>query len=253
MITLTYTNLIATIALARSDKRNAMTPAMIASLAKAIDQVTRDASLHHPKANALLLSGEGDTFCAGFDLTLCKDDPTALGSLLSGLSTCIRALRVCPLPVIISAHGAAIAGGCALLGGGDIVITNDTAKIGYPVVRLGISPAVSAPTLALATGTGPARTRLLDTALVSGIDAVRLGIAHESMPSKTTCEERALHIAKDLASKPRTALAATKRWLSEVDGSTNATTFETALNASLSLVNGPEERERLPQAWSKRS
>lgn len=253
MITLTYENHLATIALARADKRNAMTPAMIAELSRAIDQVSRDAGASQPKANALVLTGEGDTFCAGFDLTLCKDDTTALESLLTGLSHCIRSLRACPLPVVISAHGAAIAGGCALLGGGDIVITNDAAKIGYPVVRLGISPAVSAPTLTLAAGSGPARTRLLDTALVSGIDAVRIGIAHESLPSRTTCEERAIQIARDLAAKPRHGVTATKRWLNEVDGSDNTERLETALRASLALVNGPEERELLPQVWAKRA
>lgn len=253
MITLTYDNHLATIALVRADKRNAMTPAMISELARAIDQVSRDAAASHPKANALLLTGEGDTFCAGFDLSLCKDDTTALETLLTGLSSCVRALRACPLPVVISAHGAAIAGGCALLGGADIVITNDAAKIGYPVVRLGISPAVSAPTLMLSTGTGPARTRQLDTALVSGIDAVRIGIAHESLPTRTTCEERALQVAKDLAAKPRHGMIATKRWLNEVDGSNNPASFESALQASLSLVNGPEERELLPQVWAKRS
>ncbi len=253
MITLTYDNHLATIALARADKRNAMTPAMIADLARAIGQVSRDATATQQKANAVLLTGEGDAFCAGFDLTLCKDDSTALESLLTGLSTCVRALRACPLPVVISAHGAAIAGGCALLGGGDIVITNDAAKIGYPVVRLGISPAVSAPSLMLAAGAGHARTRMLDTALVSGIDAVRIGIAHESLPSRAMCEERAIHVAKDLASKPRQGVIATKRWLNEVDGSDNVERFDAALRASLSLVNGPEERELLPQVWAKRS
>ncbi|MBY0458098.1 MAG: HDOD domain-containing protein, partial [Gemmataceae bacterium] len=46
--------------------------------------------------------------------------------------------RECSAPIVLAAHGAAIAGGCALLGGADVVITHHEAKIGYPVVRLGI-------------------------------------------------------------------------------------------------------------------
>ena len=92
----------------RPEKRNALTPRMLASLRSHIDTSA--------SARAIVLSGAGDIFCAGFDLSLCRDDGNAMSALLEGLSGVILSLRIAPCPVVISAHGGAIAGGCALLG-----------------------------------------------------------------------------------------------------------------------------------------
>jgi methylglutaconyl-CoA hydratase len=236
---------VATITLARPEKRNAMTPAMLEALRGAIAEHGADS-----RTRVMLLTGEGDLFCSGFDLTLCRDDDSVLPALLSGLSACIAALRGTACPVVIAAHGAAIAGACAMLGGADMVVTTDDAKIGYPVLRLGISPAVSAPTLATAAGFGPARTRLLDTQLVSGREAVRLGIAHESLATREACERRARDIAETLAAKPPHALAATKALLNELTPLASKQNLHTALQASVKLCGTAEERQLLPQAWT---
>lgn len=98
----------------------------------------------------ILLSGNGPTFCAGFDLSLCKDDETALDALLTGLSRVVQSLRTASQPVVVAIHGAAVAGGCALIGGADVIVATRDAKMGYPVVKLGISPAVNAPFIARA-------------------------------------------------------------------------------------------------------
>ncbi len=229
----------------RADKRNALTPKMLGSLASHIDTAG--------SAHAIVLSGVGEAFCAGFDLSLCRDDPGVLGQLLAGLSRVVRLLRQSPAPIVISAHGAAIAGGCALLGGGDIVVTTQAAKIGYPVVRLGISPAVSAPTLRCAVGDGHARARMLDSGLIDGRRALAIGLAHECVDTAAACEARAIAIAEELAAKPRHALAYTKRWLNEIDGTGRDDAYAAALEVSQSLVGGEEERERLEQLWKNQA
>src|SRR5690606_31084299 len=108
---------------------------MMVNLREAVERVSGDANVR-----ALLLRGEGPVFCAGFDLDACRHDPLAMRALLTGLSATILALRTCPCPVVIAAQGAAIAGGCALLGGADFVVTDAQARFGYPVTLLGISP-----------------------------------------------------------------------------------------------------------------
>lgn len=234
---------IAIIRLDRPEKRNALTPAMLASLSGAVDRAS--------SARAIVISSVGHVFCAGFDLALCKTDGAALADLLTGLSMAIRSLRAAPCPVVASAHGAAIAGGCALLGGADIVVTHAEAKLGYPVLKLGISPAVSYPTLVAAVGHSPARTRLLDHDLISGHDAHRLGIAHECVETREECEPRAFAIARDLAAKPPHALACTKRWLDTLAGLHDVSMYDAALSASLALVDSAEQRDRLTALWSK--
>src|SRR5690606_9036453 len=83
-------------------------------------------------ARALLLCGEGPVFCAGFDLDTCRGEggDEALRRLLRGLSGAIAGLRAQERPVVVAAHGAAIAGGCALLGGADVVVADAGAKLG---------------------------------------------------------------------------------------------------------------------------
>ncbi len=230
------------IALARPEKRNALTPEMLVWLGQAIRALPAS-------ARAVLLVGEGAVFCAGFDLTLCKDDPggSVMRGLLEGLHDCIGALRSLDIPVVIAAQGAAIAGGCALLGGGDVTVTNTEAKLGYPVARLGVSPAVSAPFLRSLAGDGAARKLLLENAIVGGREALRVGLVHECVDSPEAVRPRALQIATELAAKPVESIAATKRWLREIDQVCGA---ERGLKASLSLVGGEEERRLLPLAWT---
>jgi enoyl-CoA hydratase/carnithine racemase len=244
MIDVTPHGEISIIRLDRPAKRNAQTPVMLANLVGAVERAA--------SARAIVLSGVGEVFCAGFDLTLCRDDERALGKLLTGLSRAVLALRSAPCPVVVSAHGAAIAGGCALAAAGDIVVTNAGAKLGYPVVRLGISPAVNAPALRAAIGAGAARTRALDPGLVDGREACRVGLAHVCVEEAGACEAEAIRIAEGLAAKPRHALGYTKRWLGELDGTLDEQGWEKALAVSMSLVNSAEQTERLAAVWAEK-
>lgn len=243
MIRVTLEGGVAHLVLDRPDKRNALTPEMLASLISGVTQIEAT------PARVLLLRGEGSVFCAGFDLTLCRDHPDGamMRSLLSGLSEAIRSLRSQRRPVVIAAHGAAVAGGCALLGAGDVVITNDQARLGYPVVRLGVSPAVSAPFLRLRTAGGAARERLLDPSVITGKEAQRIGLVSRSVATPAEVHESALAEARALAEKPPTAMAATRRLIEEIEDVRE--TGWRALAVSLSLTGKDEERRLLPSVW----
>ena len=241
--------------LTRSEKRNALTVDMLGALVSAVDAAACDDAV-----DAIVLSGlPGSCFCAGLDLRQCAADASILPKLLAGLSEAIRAMRRAPMPVVIAAHGkgGAIAGGCALLGGADMVVASSDLTLGYPVVRLGISPAVSAPFLVAGAGAGPARERMLDPNLTDAADAKRIGLVHEIVDdapggaaagSRTI--ERALRLAAELGAKPRAGTRATKRLLNEVDGTSDAERIDRGLRASLAIVGNPEERERLAAMWS---
>lgn len=225
------------IALNRPEKRNAMLPEMLDGLREEIAAAG--------SARALILAGEGRVFCGGFDLQQCLAKPGMLESLLRGLFETIALLRGLPIPVVAAVHGAAIAGGCALLGGADVILADRNAKLGYPVTPLGISPAVSAPFLRLLVGDGAARARLLEPTLVSGEAALKLGLIHEIVETPEAVQVRASEIAAGLAAKPPGAMAATRGWLAEIEERFSRTDARAGLAASLSLVNGPEERQLL--------
>lgn len=243
MIRVELDGAVASVILDRPEKRNALTPDMLASLITGVSQVRATA------ARVIVLRGEGSVFCAGFDLTLCQGHPdgSVMRSLLSGLSGAIDALRTQPRPVVIAAHGAAVAGGCALLGAGDVVVTNDEAKLGYPVVRLGVSPAVSAPFLRLRTGDGGARERLLDPSLISGKEAARIGLVSRSVATADEVAALAMEEARAMAERPPTAIAATRGLIEEIEDAREQAWR--ALGVSLSLTGRDEERRLLPAVW----
>lgn len=229
------------VTLQRPEKRNALTPGALASLAAAIER--EDA------ARVVLITGEGPVFCAGFDLDLCRDDgpeQRVMREFLTLLHHAIRAMRQCDRPIVLCAHGAAVAGGCALLGGADVVVTDRAARLGYPVTRLGISPAVSAPYLRQSVHDGPTRTRLLDAALITGEQAHAMGLVHTVAEAPGDATAAAIGCATALAAKPAAALAATKAWLRAVAPVGLA---EEALATSLSLVAGDEAMGRLRSLW----
>lgn len=249
---------IAHIVLSRPDKKNALTPAMLDELLAAVR------SSEVQCAAAVVLSGEvgHGGFCSGFDLKLCIADHAILAQFLSGLSATILAMRATAAPVVIGAHGTAIAGGCALLGGADVVVASSDLKLGYPVVRLGISPAVSAPFLTQSVGYGHAREMLLEPTLISAARGHELGLIHELVPDDVSGEKtiaRAIAIAHELAAKPRAGVQATKRWMNELAdsggdsdcGSGGSTRASAGLEASLSVVGTEEQRRMLAAAFSR--
>lgn len=237
------------ILLDRREKRNALTPDMLRNLAECVQDAARGAD-GGPRARAIVIAGEGEAFSAGFDLKLCRDDELAVAALLTALTASLAVIRKAPCPVIAAAHGAAIAGASAILAACDFVVTNAGASVGYPVVRLGMSPAVSAPMLERAIGAGAARDRLLDPALLDGREAGRLGLAHTVVDRPEQVRGVALALARRLAAKPAHAMAATKRWLNEVDGSLDEAAAQAALADSLAIAGNEEERRRLAGLWT---
>lgn len=245
LITRTSQEAVTVITLARGERRNALTPAMADELLDAIQTCP-------PSTRCVVLAGEGAMFCSGFDLSLCEVDRSGhtMRRLLITLSAVVRALRSQPAPVVVSAHGGAIAGGCAILGGADVVVGERDGVFGYPVVRLGVSPAVSSPTLMPAVGPGVTRRLQLDPGLVRGVEAHRVGLVHVLVDQAVEVMPKALEIAHALAAKPAEAMQATRRWLDEVVAASKhpvqgGSLADAGLAVSLSLVGGAEERAML--------
>ncbi len=243
MIESTTHNQIATIALNRPEKRNALIPEMLTQLQDAINALDQS-------TKAMILVGNGKTFCAGFDLKVCAADPggETMRSLLTELSATVALMRSRPFPIVLGVHGAAVAGGCALLGGADIVVAESTAKLGYPVVKIGVSPAVSAPYMMASIPPGPVRWRMVDTELITGDRARTIGLVHHLVKNADAVRPECIRLAETLASKPETGVRATKAWLNTITEPMTAHA-QAALEVSLSLTGSDEERTRLAALW----
>ncbi len=229
------------ISLDRPDKRNAMLPDMLGSLAQAVEDST---------ARALVVAGNGPTFCAGFDLDACDADLAVLDALLVGLARAIDTLRAARQPVVMAVQGAAVAGGCALLGAADVVVSHASAKLGYPVLRIGVSPAVSAPTLAPRIGTARARELMLRPDLIDGSRAHEIGLVDEIVGDPSGVLPAAIQRARTLCKPSTHAQAQTASWVHQLDAVGQQ--GPRALAASRSLVGSDEQQTMLRAALRAR-
>lgn len=221
----------------RPASRNALRPGDL-------DRLVNEAIEHAKAGRAIVVAGRGESFCAGFDLKQCAASPGVLESLLRELSSAIAAISGLEVPVVIAARGAAIAGGCALLSAADAVVTHRSAKLGYPVVRLGLSPGVSAPYMRTTLLGGATRRLQLDPGLIDGEQALRLGLVSHCVGDPEAVLEHAMSIARELAGKPRLAFAATKSWVRELSSALSDAP-DRGLDVSLATARGDECVSRL--------
>src|SRR5262245_23656815 len=97
---------------------NAMTPDLLAALAKAIAEVTAD-----PAIRALVLTGEGRGFCSGQNLKAFESlGQDIVAGVLKFYWPTFKALRECRVPVVVAVNGVAAGGGFSLAMAGDMTV-----------------------------------------------------------------------------------------------------------------------------------
>jgi methylglutaconyl-CoA hydratase len=141
--------------------------------------------------------------------------------LLSSLAEASIKLRTLPAITIASVNGAAIGGGCGLVTVCDFAITHADSKMGFPEVDLGVCPAVVAPWLVRKLGAGRARAMLLRGGVMSGTEALQLGLVSECIESRDGLDSATQALAEKLLAGAPGALRATKNLLNTLDGSTD--------------------------------
>ncbi|MCA9292046.1 MAG: enoyl-CoA hydratase/isomerase family protein [Phycisphaerales bacterium] len=234
---------IATITMHRPEARNALSVELIDALGDAVDAIAAD-----PSVRVLILAGHGKSFCAGMDLKGVLADAGRMAGMLRRLSEVSRAIRRLPIPTIARVQGAAVGGGCGLMVVPDFAITHPEAKVGYPEVGLGVCPAVVAPWLIRKIGAGPARAMLLAGGTVSGAEGHRMGLSTH-LVAREELESTSLELARALAGGGPQAMAVTKRWLNELDGSMEDAVFERAAALSAEVIAGDEAQARLAKIF----
>jgi len=242
--TLDITGPIATLMMNRPDARNAMSLPLLDALHEALDGLPAN-------PHVLVVTGAGKSFCAGMDLKSVLGDESAPPKLLHGIARLTTRLRNLPAVVVAKVNGAAIGGGCGLACACDVVLSHADAKLGFPEVDLGVCPAVVAPLLVRKIGAGPARNVLLRGGLMSGTQAYTVGIIDELAGSREELETLCDTVTQRLASGGANAIAATKRLLTEIDGSGDGTLAARGADLSASVLATPEARERLAAMFQR--
>ncbi|MCW2925451.1 MAG: Enoyl-CoA hydratase/isomerase [Thermoleophilia bacterium] len=202
---------VATIALNRPDKRNAINHQLHLDLAAALRLVQRDRSVR-----ALVLTGRGKGFCAGQDLTefaMAKADPEFRVDehVRSTFNRTILALRALPMPVVAAVNGVAAGAGWSLALAADIRFASEDAAFTQAFSKIGLVPDTGS-TWFLPELIGTSRTlELCYTGdLVDAQRALEWGLVNFVVPAGDLVEQATAYAAR-LAAMPTAALAMTRR------------------------------------------
>ena len=117
---------------------------------------------------------------------------------------------------------------------------------------IGVSPAVTIPTLMQAVGPGAARTLVMGGALIEGPEALRIGLATHLAESDETVAGEAMELCRMLEKKPHEALRTTKAWLNELDGSLDDARFDGPVEGSVELAGRASSQALLRKFWKDR-
>ncbi|WP_413719359.1 crotonase/enoyl-CoA hydratase family protein [Silicimonas sp. MF1-12-2] len=174
---------VATLWLARPEKRNAMSARMIAELTEAAARLAEDNAIR-----AVVLAAEGSVFCAGGDLGWMQDQMAADGETrrreAMALATMLKALNELPKPLIGRVHGNAFGGGVGLISVCDVAVAVETARFGLTETRLGLIPATIGPYVVARMGEGMARRVFMSARVFDAEEAVALGLIRRLVPEE---------------------------------------------------------------------
>ena len=208
-ITIEKQNKIALLTLNRPKKHNAFNLEFLTDLEKAVQQLQQDESVR-----LLIITGAGEkAFSSGVDLAALvqfKSIEQAREFALQLESTMTTLLRF-PRPVIAAINGYAFGGGFGLASNADVRLLLDSAKIGFPAVRLGaILPVGCTLRLNALIGSGRSRELLLSGRILEPAEALQTGLVNELCTRKNLLP-RAFEIAEEILKGSDLALEMTKQ------------------------------------------
>lgn len=222
-VLVTTDRLIRFLTLNRPEKRNALNDSLINSLKKTLREADADENLR-----AIVIAGAGKDFCSGADLAALQriaessyeenlDDARSLMELFA----LIRRVKI---PVIAAVHGRALAGGCGLASSCDLVLATETARFGYPEVKIGFVPAIVTAIVRRNISEKRAFEMITQGFEFSAQEAEKLGLVNRVF-DESNFETEVKNYVSVYTKVSRSAVVLSKKLLYQMDGMT----FEAAL------------------------
>jgi enoyl-CoA hydratase/carnithine racemase len=202
---------ILTITFNRPDKKNALTSAMYATLADALEAAETDAAVR-----VILFAGNGGAFTAGNDLQDFLNNPPQGDN--TPVFRFLRAISTASKPLVAAVSGVAVGVGSTMLLHCDLVYAGENAKFSFPFVNLALVPeAASSLLLPAMIGHHRAAELFMLGEAFTPATAKDFGIVNAIHPDDRLLAE-ATAVAARLAAKPPTALRLTKQLLKRTKG-----------------------------------
>lgn len=207
---------ILTVTLNRPEKRNAIDAAMIDALIATLDRADIDAAVR-----VVALGGAGKDFCAGMDLDellASAEKPVADNRRAAQrFAEVFLRMRRLPKPIVAIVQGRALAGGCGLATGCDLVLAARSAHFGYPEVHRGFVPALVMTLLRRTVGEKVAFDLAATGRLLTASEAAAHGLVSR-VYDDAEFATRVNETLRALAGTSSTALAFTKQQFYQLDG-----------------------------------
>ncbi|PWI14079.1 enoyl-CoA hydratase [Streptomyces sp. Act143] len=198
------TDSVATVVIHHPAKRNAMTAAMWRSLPPLLDTLAADADVR-----ALVLTGEGGTFCAGADISTLQGSAEEAQGLAVAAE---EALAAFPKPTLAVIRGHCVGGGSQLAAACDLRFAAEGALFGVTPAKLGIVyPASSTRRLVALVGPAAAKYLLFSGELIDAERALRTGLVDE-VPAEGELDKRVAEFTRILVSRSQLTQAAAKEF-----------------------------------------
>ncbi|MEV5976305.1 enoyl-CoA hydratase/isomerase family protein [Streptomyces sp. NPDC052114] len=200
----TVTDGVATVVIDHPAKRNAMTADMWRQVPPLFAGLAAD-----PAVRAVVLTGAGDTFCAGADISSLRKSATAPQDLAVRAE---EALAAFPKPTVAAVRGYCVGGGCQLAGACDLRFADEGASFGITPAKLGIVySAASTRRLVSLVGPATAKYLLFSGELIGAERALRTGLVDEVLPSGEL-DKRVAEFTHVLATRSQLTQAAAKEF-----------------------------------------
>jgi methylglutaconyl-CoA hydratase len=228
-----YTNegSIGRITLNRPEKRNALNYEVITGIAGALREAEGDG-----RRRAIVITGTGKDFCSGADLSALEKISEASvaeniedARSLMELFLLIRQVRI---PVVAAVKGRALAGGCGLASACDIVLASNSARFGYPEVKIGFVPAMVTAILRRNVSEKRAFELITRGAEISAEEARHIGLVNHVF-SDQTFEAEVTAYVRGFETVSKSAVALTKTVLYQTDGMTLGDAMETGVDVNV--------------------
>lgn len=264
-VTVSVTDGVADVRMNRPDKLNALDGAMFAALAETGEAIAADASVR-----AVVLSGEGRSFCAGLDFgsfsAMAGDGPADEGAMkrmatdpvdrIPGKITnlgqqAVYAWTEMPQPVIAAVGGHALGGGIQIALGADLRIVAPDVKMSVLEIKWGLVPDMTGTAqLVRLVGLDVAKELTFTGRTVDGAEAVRIGLATRVADDPRAA---AIELAGEIAGRSPDAIRAAKRLLNEAVQTTRAEAFLEESRALVALRGGANQVEAITATFEKRA
>jgi enoyl-CoA hydratase/carnithine racemase len=233
---------VATVTLSRPDKHNALDLAMFDGILAAAEEVRTT-----PGVRAVVLHGEGPSFCSGLDLMSLMSQPGAIDDGNSALTGEVpnRFQKVAydwvtlPVPVIAAVHGACLGGGFQIALGADIRIATPDCRLSVMEAKWGLVPDMSITrTLPRLVGIDVAKELTFTARVFSGEEGHRLGVVTRVAEDPLS---EARQLAAEIAWRSPDAVRAAKRLFEESWNGPPEETLRLEADLQRRLIGSPNQ------------